>query len=64
MVGFFFTYRTSVPSVYAIGDVIPGPMLAHKAEEDGVAAVEIMAGGYRGRHAEPMGGRRGQGRRE
>ncbi len=53
-----------MPSVYAIGDVIPGPMLAHKAEEDGVAAVEIMAGGYRGRHAEPMGGRRGQGRRE
>ncbi|KXZ48195.1 hypothetical protein GPECTOR_29g102 [Gonium pectorale] len=37
-------FRTSVPSVYAIGDVIPGPMLAHKAEEDGVAAVEIMAG--------------------
>ncbi|GFR45754.1 hypothetical protein Agub_g7169 [Astrephomene gubernaculifera] len=37
-------FRTSVPSVYAIGDVVPGPMLAHKAEEDGVAAVEIMAG--------------------
>ena len=37
-------FRTAVPSVYAIGDVIPGPMLAHKAEEDGVAAVEIMAG--------------------
>lgn len=37
-------FRTSVPSIYAIGDVIPGPMLAHKAEEDGVAAVEIMAG--------------------
>ncbi len=33
-----------VPSIYAIGDVIPGPMLAHKAEEDGVAAVEIIAG--------------------
>eukprot|EP00873_Tetraselmis_striata_P011958 jgi/Tetstr1/432222/TSEL_021678.t1 len=37
-------FRTSVPSVYAIGDVIEGPMLAHKAEEDGVAAVEIIAG--------------------
>lgn len=37
-------FRTSVPSIYAIGDVIPGPMLAHKAEEDGVAAVEIIAG--------------------
>ncbi|KAF6254877.1 dihydrolipoyl dehydrogenase [Scenedesmus sp. NREL 46B-D3] len=37
-------FRTSVPSIYAIGDCIPGPMLAHKAEEDGVAAVEIMAG--------------------
>lgn len=37
-------FRTNVPSIYAIGDVIPGPMLAHKAEEDGVAAVEIIAG--------------------
>jgi dihydrolipoamide dehydrogenase len=37
-------FRTNVPSIYAIGDCIPGPMLAHKAEEDGVAAVEIMAG--------------------
>lgn len=37
-------YRTSVPGVYAIGDMIPGPMLAHKASEEGVAAVEIMAG--------------------
>ncbi|GLC38339.1 hypothetical protein PLESTB_001265700 [Pleodorina starrii] len=37
-------FRTSVPTVYAIGDIIPGPMLAHKAEEDGVAAVEIIAG--------------------
>lgn len=33
-----------MPNIYAIGDVIPGPMLAHKAEEDGVAAVEIIAG--------------------
>jgi pyruvate/2-oxoglutarate dehydrogenase complex dihydrolipoamide dehydrogenase (E3) component len=31
-------FRTKVPNIYAIGDVIPGPMLAHKAEEDGVAA--------------------------
>jgi dihydrolipoamide dehydrogenase len=37
-------YRTSVRGVYAIGDVIPGPMLAHKAEEEGIAAVERMAG--------------------
>jgi dihydrolipoamide dehydrogenase len=37
-------YQTSVPGVYAIGDVIAGPMLAHKAEEEGVACVERMAG--------------------
>jgi dihydrolipoamide dehydrogenase len=37
-------FQTSVPGVFAIGDVIPGPMLAHKAEEEGVAAVEGMAG--------------------
>lgn len=37
-------FRTNVPNVYAIGDVVPGPMLAHKAEEDGVAAAEIIAG--------------------
>jgi dihydrolipoamide dehydrogenase len=37
-------FQTSVPSIYAIGDVIAGPMLAHKAEEEGVAAVEFMAG--------------------
>jgi pyruvate/2-oxoglutarate dehydrogenase complex dihydrolipoamide dehydrogenase (E3) component len=37
-------FRTNVPNIYAIGDVIPGPMLAHKAEEDGVAAVEVIAG--------------------
>ena len=36
--------QTAVKSIYAVGDVIAGPMLAHKAEEDGVAAVEIMAG--------------------
>ncbi len=37
-------FRTSVPGIYAIGDVIAGPMLAHKAEEEGIAAVEAMAG--------------------
>jgi dihydrolipoamide dehydrogenase len=37
-------YRTTVPSIYAIGDVIGKIMLAHNAEEEGVAAVEIMAG--------------------
>ena len=37
-------YRTNVPSVYAIGDLIAGPMLAHKASAEGVAAVECMAG--------------------
>ena len=37
-------FETSVPGVFAIGDVIPGPMLAHKAEEEGIAAVELMAG--------------------
>ncbi len=37
-------YQTSVRGIYAIGDVIPGPMLAHKAEEDGVACVEMLAG--------------------
>lgn len=37
-------FETKVKGVYAIGDVVAGPMLAHKAEEEGVAAVEIMAG--------------------
>ncbi len=37
-------FQTSVPGVFAIGDVVPGPMLAHKAEEEGIACVEIMAG--------------------
>ncbi|HEU4988014.1 MAG TPA: dihydrolipoyl dehydrogenase [Rhizobiaceae bacterium] len=36
--------RTNVPGIYAIGDVIAGPMLAHKAEEEGVAVAEIIAG--------------------
>jgi dihydrolipoamide dehydrogenase len=39
-------FETSVAGVFAIGDVIPGPMLAHKAEEEGIAAVEMMAGQY------------------
>ena len=39
-------FRTSANGVYAIGDCIPGPMLAHKAEEDGVACVEGMKTGY------------------
>ena len=37
-------FRTQVPNIYAIGDLIPGPMLAHKAEEEGVAVAEIIAG--------------------
>ncbi len=37
-------YQTSVPNIYAVGDVIYGPMLAHKAEEEGIAAVENIAG--------------------
>lgn len=37
-------FRTNIPNIYAIGDVIAGPMLAHKAEEEGIAAVEIIAG--------------------
>jgi dihydrolipoamide dehydrogenase len=37
-------YRTNVAGICAIGDVIAGPMLAHKAEEEGVAAAEILAG--------------------
>ncbi|MFG1479697.1 dihydrolipoyl dehydrogenase [Xanthobacter sp. V4C-4] len=37
-------YATSVPGIYAIGDVIAGPMLAHKAEDEGVAVAEILAG--------------------
>jgi dihydrolipoamide dehydrogenase len=37
-------FQTNVPGIYAIGDVIKGPMLAHKAEEEGIAAIEIMSG--------------------
>ena len=37
-------YATNVPGIYAIGDVIAGPMLAHKAEDEGMAAAELIAG--------------------
>jgi dihydrolipoamide dehydrogenase len=37
-------FQTNVPGVYAIGDVTPGPMLAHKAEDEGIAAAEYCAG--------------------
>jgi dihydrolipoamide dehydrogenase len=36
--------RTNLPNVFAIGDCVPGPMLAHKAEEEGVVAAEVIAG--------------------
>ncbi len=38
------TFQTSVENIFAIGDVIKGPMLAHKAEEEGIAVAEILAG--------------------
>ena len=38
-------FQTSVPGIYAIGDVCPGPMLAHKAEDEGIAAADFIAGG-------------------
>jgi dihydrolipoyl dehydrogenase len=38
------SFRTSVPRIYAVGDVIRGPMLAHKAEEEGIACVERLGG--------------------
>lgn len=37
-------FRTQVPNIFAIGDIVEGPMLAHKAEEEGTAAAEIIAG--------------------
>jgi dihydrolipoamide dehydrogenase len=42
------TYQTKVSGIYAIGDLVAGPMLAHKASAEGIAAVEAMAG----RHGE------------
>src|SRR4029077_1892356 len=37
-------FQTNVPGIYALGDVIAGPMLAHKAEDEGMAVAEILAG--------------------
>ena len=37
-------FQTSIPGIYAVGDVTPGPMLAHKAEDEGIAAAEFCAG--------------------
>lgn len=37
-------FRTTIPGVWAIGDVVPGPMLAHKAEDEGIAVAENIAG--------------------
>ena len=37
-------FETSVPGIWAIGDVVPGPMLAHKAEDEGIAVAENIAG--------------------
>ncbi|MCB0420917.1 MAG: dihydrolipoyl dehydrogenase [Bdellovibrionales bacterium] len=39
-------WQTQVPHIFAIGDVVPGPMLAHKAEEEGVAVAEFIVNGY------------------
>jgi dihydrolipoamide dehydrogenase len=39
-------WQTNIPSIYAIGDVIEGPMLAHKAEDEGMAAADQIAGHY------------------
>ncbi len=38
--------QTNIPNIYAIGDLIAGPMLAHKAEDEGVAAADLIAGKY------------------
>jgi len=37
-------FKTNIKNIYAIGDVIEGPMLAHKAEEEGIAVAELLAG--------------------
>lgn len=39
-------FQTNIPNVYAIGDVVDGPMLAHKAEDEGIALAELLAGKY------------------
>jgi dihydrolipoamide dehydrogenase len=46
--------RTSVPNVYAIGDVVGGKLLAHKAEEEGVVAAEVIAGRHAAMHHHNM----------
>jgi dihydrolipoamide dehydrogenase len=46
--------RTSVPNVYAIGDVVGGKLLAHKAEEEGVVAAEVIAGHHASMHHHNM----------
>merc|ERR1739845_215009 len=38
-------YRTNIPSIFAIGDIVDGPMLAHKAEDEGVLVAEYLATG-------------------
>src|SRR6185369_8228219 len=38
------SFRTKIPSIFAIGDLIDGPMLAHKASEEGIAVAELLAG--------------------
>lgn len=45
-------FETSLPGVFAIGDCVPGPMLAHKAHEEGVACVEQMVGQHG--HVDPL----------
>ncbi len=47
-------FATSAAGIYAIGDVIRGPMLAHKASEEGIACVETLAGGYGHVHYETI----------
>ncbi len=42
-VGIDANFQTNVPGIYAIGDVVRGPMLAHKAEDEGIAVAEILA---------------------
>ena len=38
------SYQTNVPNIYAVGDIIDGPMLAHKAEDEAVAVVDVLTG--------------------
>lgn len=46
-------FRTSVPNIYAIGDVVAGPMLAHKAEEEGIYVADLISGKLAKREANP-----------